>query len=303
MYIAVQSNPIAGSSDNRTYSESVTGVYVWDRQSTIVGAKDFIPLYGVRDIKSLFVDHNGDIKAICIGDDRFTQVRSISPGNGKIVGKAGMSAYPETRDSVKIMNGLTVWLGSDGIFYAHGSFLEEKSQTFKIGDMSGNASGAFTPGAILVGNEESSQSRQGIVFSYTDTADDKIRRWYPHGEGTIDTADQLGNQGNVYTLVRYIPSNSTVNHINIYMLPTSSSGATTIANIKPYFNQSSTAWATKTISQKEASTGLKYIQIGKPNINAVQIEVEFNTTDALGDDDFVPVAMVVDYTPTDNIQA
>lgn len=303
MYVAIQSNPISGYSDARTYSESVCGVYVWDRQSNVFSTRDFIPLYGVRDIKKIYVEPSGDVRVICIGDDRFTQIRSITSGYGKLIQTLGLQAYPEKREGLKIVNNMVVWLGADGVFYMHGSVAPgEAEQIFKLGSMAGQATGAFTSGILFVGHEESTQSRQKIIYTFTDTADDKIQSWYPHGVGTISSVAQTGNQGDVYTLVKFLPELSTVNSISIYMLPTSSAGATQIATIKPYFNQSSSAWASKALTLNEATTGLMYIPVGKPYVNSVQLEIEFSTSQTLGNNDFHPIMAVVDYTPTSAIQ-
>ena len=304
MYIGVQSDSISGNTDYRVYSESVVGIYVWDRQSTVVGTRDFIPLYGVRDIRKIFVhEKNGEVMALCIGDDRFVQLRSITR-NGTLVATLGISAYPETRDSLKAINGNTVWLGADGITYMYGRVSpEDDDDIYKIGDISGQVTGAFTTGAIFVGNEDSSQSRNSILISYTDTVADAVKRWYPHGVGTISSNAQKAHTGNIYTLVQLLPFLSTVHSINVFCLPGTNTGSTTVGTIKIYFNQSQTPSITKTITQSDTARGYIPIQIGKSYINSIQLEFEYDTSLTLGTDDFIPYQAVVDFERETGVKA
>lgn len=302
MYIGVQANPSSGDEDVRTYSEGIVGVYTWDRQSAVVGARDFIPLYGVRDIKKLYIEPGGDVRAICIGDDRFVQIRSISSGYGKVIKTLGISAYPETRDGLKILNNMVIWLGADGIWYLHGKLSpEDIEELYKIGDITGEVTGAFTTGAIFIGNSEATQSRQAVLASFTDaTPGSELLKWYPHGQGTISSVAQTGHIGNVYTQVVPLPAMSTVKNITINNFPTVSSGSTTIATIKIYFNQSTTPFKSHIVTQALANKGYVSIECNKPFVSSVQVEIEYSTSQTLGTDDFNPMFAVVDYDPPAN---
>lgn len=303
MYIAVQSdNADDAATDVRNYSETQVGVYSWDRRSDVVGTQDFLPLYGVRDIKKIYVTPEGDLRIICIANDRFTEIRSISNG-GQVVERLGIDAFPTTRDSLKIMNNMTVWLAQDGIWYAHGSIAPgEPERLFKIGDMTGEITGSGTPGAILIGDDVSAQSRQSIIFAFDDGNGQNVNRWYPHGEGTIDSNAQKGHIGNSYTLNVNFGTIAQVNFIRLYCKPTSSSGATTIATAKVYYNQNTTAGATTTITQKLANDGFIYIKLGQKNIRSIQVEIENSTTQTLGTNDFRPYLLEVDYDVTDKVK-
>ncbi len=302
MYIGVQGNPISGASDVNSYSEALVGVYVWDRSSTIVGTRDFIPLYGVRDIRKIYVEPSGDVRAICIGDDRFVQIRSISSGYGKVLETLGISAYPENLDGLQIMNNMTVWLGADGIIYAHGKLTPNDSEElYKIGTINGEVSGAFTTGAIFVGNSEATQSRQGILASFTDVSSSKVLKWYPHGQGTISSVAQTGAIGDVYTQVVPLPAMSTVKNVTINNFPTANAAATTIATVKIYFNQSTTAFKSFTVTQALASKGYVSIECNKPFVSSVQMKIEFSTSQTLGTDDFNPMFAVVEYEPPSDV--
>lgn len=299
MYIGVQANPSSGDEDSRDYSEGIVGVYTWDRQSAIVGARDFIPLYGVRDIKKLYVEPGGDVRAICIGDDRFVQIRSISNGAGKLIKTLGISAYPGERDGLKIINNMAVWLGSDGVWYLHGKLTpNDTEELYKIGTIAGEATGTLDAGAIFVGDSNNPGSRQAILASFTDSINtNKLLRWYPHGQGTISTVAQTGCQGDVYIPVIPLPAMSTVKHIDINCFPTASTGTTTIATIKVYFNQSTTPFKSHVVTQAMANKGYISIECNKPFVSSVQLEIEYSTTETLGSDDFNPMFAVVEYEP------
>ena len=125
-----------------------------------------------------------------------------------------------------------------------------------------------------------------------------LKLWYPNGIGNINTFDQKGNQGNVYSLVKLLPGMSTIKSVDIRCLPTTSTGSTVIGTVKYYFNQSSTPSITKSITLEDASRGYINHELNKPYVNAIQVEVEFNTTQTLGADDFRPYSVIVDYATT-----
>lgn len=298
MYIAVQANPVSGDEDARTYSEGVVGVYTWDRQSTIVGTRDFIPLYGVRDIKKLYVDPHGDVRAICIGDDRFVQIRSIAAGSGKLMQTLGISAYPENRDGLKVVNGMVVWLAADGFWYMHGKMNPEgKDELYKIGSISGQATGAFTPGAIFVGNSESSQSRQAILASFTDTVGSELLRWYPHGEGSISSVEQTAYTGTVYSQVMLLPKLSKTEGITLLFPPVTGGGSTTLLTITVYLNHSTSAAATFTLTQDDLARGWHWMPLEKHNVNTIQLGLSWAAEAIEGN--MTPYAAILDYNPTE----
>lgn len=294
MYIAIQST--STNEGNKTFPADVIGLYEWDRQSTAVNIRNFLPAYGAREIKKVFVNAAGELRVITIGGDRFTEIRGIVQGRLVVLKRLGLSSYPVYRDGVDLMDNMNVWLGADGIVYALGRLPGSATENvFKIGSIAAEVSGTLTSGILAAGHESSGASLQGVFLSWADNAN-TLTKWYPHGTGTINSVAQKGHQGDVYSLVQFIPPNSTVDSIDIYGVPTSSAGATVVATIKPYFNQSSTAWASKSVKQSDAAKGVFHIPVGKSYVNAVQIEVEFSTTQTLGADDYRPVMAVVNYT-------
>ncbi len=297
MYIGIQGKGSESSAD-KTFESDVMGLYVWDRQSTVLNIQSFIPCYGARELKKLFLTADGDLRIMTIGEDGFTEIRGIQDGRLVVLKRLGRKAYPNYRDGFDTLNNLIVWFGADGIIYGLGRVYGGEESVFKLGDMTAEVSGTLTAGTLIAGNYETTQARQGVYLTWHDTNGDTISKWYPHGDGTIDSVAQLGHLGNVYTPVKQFGTLAQINYVRVYCRPTTNSAATTIATIKTYYNQSSTAAHSKTITQKMASDGFFYLPIGKKSVHAIQFEIEFSTSQTLGDDDFNPMFIEVDYEPT-----
>lgn len=298
MYIAVQSTETS-TPDNRTFNADVMGVYVWDRVSTSASMRDFVPIYGARSIKKIFVNADGELRVITIGEDRFTEVRGIVNGRLSVLRRLGLSSYPVLRDSVDTLNNMTVWLGADGIIYALGQTANRQTeQLYKIGTISSEVSGTLTSGILVAGNESSGASLEGVFLSWAD-AGKTLTKWYPHGTGTINSVAQKGNQGNVYSLVKYLPMLANVKSIDLVCLPNGSAGDTTqVATVKLYANQSSTAWASKAITRNDIAKGYISFELNKNYVTALQLEVEWEATQTLGSNDFNPSYAIVEYEGT-----
>lgn len=297
MYIGIQGKGSESSAD-KTFESDVMGLYVWDRQSTVLNIQSFIPCYGARELKKLFLTADGDLRIMTIGEDGFTEIRGIQDGRLVVLKRLGRKAYPNYRDGFDTLNNLITWLGADGIIYGLGRVYGGEESIFKLGDISGEVSGTLTAGVLIAGNYETSQARQGVYLTWSDTNGITISKWYPHGDGTISSVAQTGHVGNVYTPVKQFGTLAQINYIRVYCRPTTNTGSTTIATIKTYYNQSSTPAHSKTVTQKMASDGFFYLPLGKKSVHAVQFEVEFSTSQTLGDDDFNPMFIEVDYEPT-----
>lgn len=304
MYIAIQSSDTSASttSDYRTFGADTMGVYQWDRQSTVVNTRNFIPIYGAREIRRIFVNANGDLRVITIGEDRFTQIRGVVDGKLQVLYRLGINAYPRLRDSVDFMNNMLVWVGADGIFYACGTLPGNTTEhVYKIGAM-GNYSSAITPGVLMVGNKESTQAREGIYVSGTDATHKKLQKWFPHGTGTINSIAQTGNEGDVFSLVTHLPYLSDVHHIMITCAPNGiANDATAVATIRFYKNMKTTEFMHKTVTRNDLLKGYLAYEINQSYMNALQIKIEW-ANQTLGSNDFLPAFAVLDYTATTTIK-
>lgn len=302
IYIAVQTSERTSGIQDPMFAAERIGVYIWDKRASVLGSNDFYPAPGAQEIKNVFVSSSGDVRAITVNNSGFCEIRGIIGNKYSVLHTMERGAFPSSRRGISVLNDMSVWFGTNGIFYAYGSIAPgEKEQLYKIGDMSAEvtANKTLTPGAIFVGNEKANAPQQAIIFGWVDTNPTyKVQKWYPNGDGTINSVPQLGNQGNVYSPVMQLGGLAQINYIRVYCRPTTSTGANTIATIKTYYNQSSTAAHSKTVTQKMASDGFFYLPLGKKSVHAVQFEIEYSTSQTLGDDDFNPMFIEVDYEPT-----
>ena len=201
-----------------------------------------------------------------------------------------------------------MWLGVDGGIYSHGSVLVgDPERLYQIGVISETSAEAGSYGCILFGGASTDsttsgfkQTKNGLYLFYTDSSAVKhAKEWDMYGTGA-DGVISTQVQGDVFTLVKYLPSMSTVNYIDIYLFPlTVNVGSTTAGTIKVYFNQSSTAFKSEAITQTQAATGFHRIELNKPFVTSIQLEVEFNTAITVGAQDLAPSIAVVNYEPTD----
>lgn len=308
MYMAVQqSTRNLLAEPNRIFSEKV-GIYVWDRLTTQVRTRDFVAIEGAREIRKIYIAPNGSLRIITVNSEIITEIRQFDGTSFNIIKEAGLLSYPMFPDSLTTFSNMTVWLGVDGKIYSHGKVVpNEQEAILKIGVLPDTIiSSGYISGAILFGgaNTDSSTSgykatKNGLYLSYINSVGTrKYKEWDIYGTGAVGSTTMSQVQGDVYTLVKFLPQMSNVNYIDVYMFPTVTTGSTTAGTIKIYFNQSSTAWATKTITRTEASLGYKRFEINKQYINAIQLEIEFNTSSSVGTSDFAPSFAVVDFTPT-----
>jgi hypothetical protein len=298
MYIGIQmaDRLYAGNTESRTFGANRVGVYAWDRRTQIQGAADFYPCPGAKEIRSVFMSSTGDILCITLGNSGFTELRGISGNQFAVLHTFEKAGYPPSRRGVSQLDNLSVWFGKNGILYGYGSVAGGRGQLYKLGTMAAQANAGLIPGPIFVGHEESSEPRSGIFLGWEDGDPSYVlQKWYPHGDGTIDTIAQKPNQGDIYTKVYNLPSLSTIKYLRLMMAPGTATGTTTVANLKCYYNQSATAAWTKAITLDDIHKGWKNIEINKNNVNFVQFEIEYVTSITLGDSDFKPMYLELEY--------
>lgn len=304
LWLAMQSVAPVGAAGTSSHNERITGVYVWDRQSTQVRMRDFVPIPGIKEIRKIYVAPNGDVRAIVISSDRFTQIRRFNGTTFEIVEELGISAYPVYRDSVTLMGGLVVWLGADGTWYGHGSIMPgEKEALYQLGSVAGTVGTITSTGAILLldANFSTTTTRSGVMWGAKGAAT-HVKMWFPHGQGSPESTTMNGHAGDVYSLVKYLPKLSTVDDLVIVGRPTTSANGTTEATVSVYYNQSTTAAKVFTVTDTLMNKGYIHIPLGKPYVNSVQLKISFATGTTLGVNDFTPAYAVVNYTPTDTFK-
>lgn len=301
-YIAIESSAYSNG-DTRTFPPDTIGVYAWNYQSILSTIANYYPAPGARNIKRIFLNSQGQIRLITIGEDRFTEVRGLVNGQYQILFRLGLNAFPALRDSFAYLNNMCTWLGNDGFIYALGQANPTaKESIFKIGNSNGLKVGTYTPGVFIAGNKNSSQSQDGIFISYNDsTSGNKLVHWYPHGVGTINTIAQTANGGNVYSLALQFPTLGKVNYIRLFHAPVGTTSSTIQGTIKTYVNQSTTASRTDNVTQADIVKGYQYIKIGQALTSAVfalQFEVSWPTNVTLSTSaDWMPRMVEIDYDP------
>lgn len=308
MFLAIHQNTdgIRGGESVRVLNSKV-GVYIWDRLTTVVNTRDFIPLEGVKEIRNMYVSPQGDLRLVVVNSERTTEIRQYTGAKFEIIEEVGLSAYPQFHDSLEVVSNSTMWLGIDGNIYAHGkiSFRDNES-IYKIGNLpEATAGSGIQTGAILFGGSNTDSStagfkitKNGLFMSYIDSSSNKdVVEWDIYGTGA-DGVSALQEQGDVYTIVKLLPQMSTLTNAEIYCFPIGTTGSSTAATIKFYANQSSTAFKTKTVTRDEASRGYVNVELNKPFVNSLQIEIEFSSSTAIGTSDFAPSTAVINYEPT-----
>lgn len=288
-----------------------TGVYVWDRKTTTSNFTDFIPISGVKEGRVIF-DYEGTPGVFVISSTNYTQLR-LFDGNRFVVEKElGLDAYPLFHDSVVVSGGMIKWQGKDGIFYAYGSVTPKgKKQIFKLGDASTEVSASAGSlvklgGAILdsggLDKTSASPYSESYTLSFTDSANTTyLRKFYPHATN-ID-GNLIASTATCYTKVYLLPKLSNVKGITLFY-PKKSNAVVTDYNIMAldvYLNHSSTSWGTTHLTKiADGNRGHKYIKIGQPNINSIQISHRCES--ATVEEALKLMYAVVEYLPSSRLE-
>lgn len=300
VYIAIESSNTA-QPEQRDFPADTIGVYSWDYQSILVSIRNYYPAPGARSIKRIFLNSEGGIRLITVGENGFSEVRGLTAGQFQVLYTLGLNSYPVGRDALDYIDGMVSWLGSDQIIYTLGKPMPTaKEGIYKTGTIAGLQVGTLTSGIIQVGNKTTTQARDGVLISYKDsTSGNKLVRWYPHGVGTINSVTQQGGAGNVYTLVMQFPTLAKINYIRIYHAPVGTASTTVQGTIKSFVNQSTTAVRTDNVTAADIIKGYQYIKLGQAlqsGVFALQFLLTWPTNTTLSTSvDWMPRFIEVDY--------
>ena len=302
LYLVLQKNTLyqVGTSNVR-YLPCDVGVYIWNRQSSFFNTSDFIPVIGVREVRNIHVAPNGKIRIFCISADRKTQLREFDGTQFKTIKELPPLSSPNYEDSVTIVNNFTVWLGNDGKLWYYGCEKPgDKDILFTAVRVSTDSN--FIGGSIAFTQQQdfSSGGKHGFYLSFSESGTETMKKSYPFALSTVSGANPVKAQGDIFTATKYLPRLCNVKFIDIFMAQKNqSSSLTTIeATIKIYFNGSSTVWASKNITRADINKGYISIDINKPYINAIQLEIE-HSANPRGTADFMPSFAIIHYDSTD----
>lgn len=286
------------------------GIYVWDRSSAVTSLSDFYPIPGAVTIRKIYTAANGETRVIAVGTNRLTNIYKFTGSDFVLLHELPINAYPNQPKGLAVGTGVDYWLGQNGIFYAN-FYIDGRDTIVQLLDCNAVATeiagvtrtiaragailltGRYDTGTIPAGHREDFDA---IIIGFRDSnGDDRVIRYLPHAVSSFDSVTPKAAQGDVYTPVKFFPSLSTVQHATIYCLPTSTTGTDTIATIKFYANQSTTAFKSFAVTQNMAKRGYVSVELNKPFVNTIQMEVEWATSAQLGVDDFCPTLGVIDY--------
>ena len=324
IYAVIHQTSVDTSTANSTGNNYVNtaGIYIWDRQSTVVNMSDYIPVFGVIAIKKIFVGTNGNIRMYCIGANGLGQIREFTGSEFTVIEELGLGSMPQYVDSECEIELGRVWLGNDGTIYQY-AFTQvgqgEKEQIAKIGCV--KAPSTSTPGTNLTetgvvfygGSNTFSAAagyrtdRQGLTVCYNDAASYLYKKVYPWDEGTINSNNQLSLAGNVYSPIFFFQDLVKVNYFHLYHNVGSVSGSTQQGTLSIYLNQSTTPFESIAITRNDIVKGWKYVLVGqaqnKNAVFAIQFKIAWATDQIMSDTyDWLPRTISVDYDSLTKLQ-
>lgn len=297
------------------------GVYVWDRLTSVVQMRDFIPVQDASRIHRMWEGPNNEICLMTSGSNGDTQIRIYNGSSFEVVKTLGPSSYAPVRDGVAVGNNTSFWGSEDGYLWALWKNDANKYSLVQLTQITSstldNTDDRQGPVLIYAGGDAFTSdsgyrgTRESLYIAYKESGQNaKIVRYFINdantisddngagGESFISDHNQTCGQGDVYTPVKVLPFLSTLRSLTIYCAPGTTSDSTTIATIKTYINQSTTAVQTTTVTKADIAKGYLQIHYNRPNVNAFQIEIEWDTSKIIGADDFLPYLAILDYEPT-----
>lgn len=264
-----------------------TGIYVWDRQSAISKTVDYLPLDGVKRIFKIFVSTNGKLRLITENASLITEIREWNGYSFQVLETLGRDAHPQYHDGLFNTYTTSTWLASSGKIISYGGPTPKDKEGVHLRGYTVQ-SGTSGAGAVVY----SSLLGDRMYLTYDSTTKAAYYGLTSNGDGN---ATKLA--GNIFTPVKFLPYMSTVKRLVVYMRQETVSSTATAATLKIYFNGSSSAWASKTITRNDVDNGYYAVDINKSFINSIQLEVVYPVEAPIAAD-FNPTYAVIDYEPT-----
>lgn len=321
LFIAINTDiPGVSALDDDEQSDtfsSACGVYVWNRITTTVQMQDYVTIENCNRILRIWVGPDGGIYLMTIGTNGANQIRAYDGGKFVVVKELPFETKIMSRNSLLVAEGMTIWAGVDGFLYM-GRMMSGTYAVFKMAQyatVSNNLTSvvmAFAGGTQFDSAAGYRTLRPSLTVAYKLSGSNAVmKRYFIYGVSTMTDTNGTGGagfispnphvfipaQGDVFTGVKLLPTMSTVRNVIIRCIPTSSA-ATTIATVKYYFNGSTSASVTKTVTMAEASKGYVSHALNKAYVNSIQMEIEWNTANTMGDNDFAPYLATVEYDAT-----
>ena len=310
LYLVIQKSILYQSqqliSDNTASYSAEIGVYIWNRQQNFFNTSDFIPLVGAISVHAIYVAPNGKVRVICRAANKRTQIREFNGSAFVVLKELGITAYPNYEDGLTVVNGFTVWLGSDTRLYYHGSESPgDKEILFYPAIIDSASTGYGGSIAYADGGTLQSDGLDSFYVSINSNGTYSMKKVSPNTNGTYNSANVTRSTNGVFTGTRLLPRLSTVKHIDIYyafLEEQTTSLTTQEATVSVYFNQSGTAWASKSVTRADLNKGgIFSIEVNKPFVNSVQLSIAWNANQ-IATTDFCPAYAVVTYDTTNTVK-
>lgn len=309
IWIALHDSPVKPYSSNDTVISSnslssslnnapiYAGVFVWDRLSSVSSSKDFVQISGIKAIRKMFVTDNIP-HCITLSSANRTQVRKLNGRSFDVVEETSFGALPMFRDSVgEVQNGI-IWLGHDGKWMFYGKPTPSANYgLFSLGDLSKSTTVASGGAIAVVGRNVTSQASETIYFGYQDIngTDPNAGIWFPFATTNLSSANiNCGNSG-FRSLATKFPKLSKIDSVTLFYPPVAVSGTTENLDMNLYLNQSTTGWGTTTLTHDDAARGYKYVAVGEPGVNHLQLGLDWKTDVAISDA-ITPSSLEVEYS-------
>lgn len=315
LYVALHETIVSQSTISPDTRPRRCGVFIWDRVSTSFDNTNYIYLPGVKEIRKIYISPDQVIKMIVVSENGLTEVREFGYNDSgasiyRTIKTLGVGAYPKYPDGLTTVGDMVVWLANDAYVYSEkgGDIVQLHKVSQSIDTSADSKSNLISSGALLYGDGTGydttgfNEYKRNIAFSYKNSSGVYVKNLSLLDKYNIDNSFLFPMQGDVYSAVTILPVTSVLRSIRILNLPYITESTSTLATIKVYFNQSTNPTMpyglTKTITAKDAAKGYIEIKIDKPNIHAVQVEVEWATDVALSYNPYTPSVAIITYDET-----
>lgn len=283
------------------------GVYIWDRFSSVIQTRDFIPLIGFRAIKKLYVSPSGSIRCIAIDTMGFTQILEYNGSNFKPIKRVsafdGFTCYGQYRSSYCILGTMMLWASNTGVIFAHGSvFPGDPEGLFAIYKRTVNGSNFNTQVLFAAAGSSAMTSAGPVIYSSFRDSGNASKAFTTLIN--ISRGSEAGvpyvNGPAIHFPVKFLPAGSNINYIDIHMISQGSTGSTVLGSVEIYLNQNSSQPIVKNIllSDVYEGRGFKRIEINRQYINSIQLTVTHTANVNTSVTAFMPAFAVIHYTPT-----
>jgi len=317
MYIGVQDQNLSTSTyplltglPDQYNFQGNCGVYIWDRVSTQVGTRDFIPIYGAKKINRIFVAHDGRLRLICTTSDNKTQLREFTGSSFEVIFEMNYNAAPTGYWDSLFINGYgTFWVCNDQSIYCHGKpGYGFDNAVYRVGKVFGTTQN-FSIGYLYfasVGEENGSEAYFTSSIDSISAPNSRVTKIFFNFSGTPSGSSTGGGYADgtiIKTKVFDLPFLSNIGNINVFFAPiTGSTGTAVRGAIKVYFNNSTTAFKTQNVTLNDLAKGYITIPINKQFVNNIQFGIDYTTADAYTSfgigTEMMPKKATFEYFPT-----